>query len=700
MPGGSIIQNPYDVPVSLPYPFFGILEPGQAITADALVEDLTALAPTFPLVLRLSALPADYTGPFQLSGSSTEFGHIPEGGGIPDPGGETPGAMLVWNFNAGHWELIQHTRNQAALAYNAFSNGGVPEWHFPVPGKNFSLLLEADAVAGVDSYNVPNGTAAPPFALTAWQQSVPGGGGVTLAAPGGFEPSCQSTGGQLRKVVFGSNATISGTVPTMAAPASDSNRTLCVLIEDAAAVSPSTNIVSYGNGIGPGDPVGEGFGIVVLANGNLGFSGGGGVEVDFGIAANVNQRRWLMVAYDSNTLSWSINGGAWSSPAAISLNTGLGNPTALVLGGGIGVSYTIETVVIFSNDLRSDQGTVILILEYLATRGFVNGTQLTVPGGELNNGAMFSLNGAELALIPGAAPGKVLTVDMGGNPQFATPGGLPSGPLGARPGPSPAAQYLVVDPGGNASGDFYLATGNTRWLLSSYDRLYYQHAPTRRWLLASTTMGGAFPNFGSLGAGEDLVVNGFTFPNALAGYNSLPARRAAFSGLGGLSGGTHPTSNSAVSIAVWFKSYGAPAPGACPILACIDNDAAPGFGLGIGRDPAANTFYATVNGTTTTFGAGNVVNGDNLLVVTFDQSALITPPFELTLYCNGFIIGNITTTGAPIDWTNCTWVMGSFAGGFKLNGEALNAAVFDGIVLTQSEIQDLFQRGIGAYPGQ
>ena len=95
-----------------------------------------------------------------------------------------------------------------------------------------------------------------------------------------------------------------------------------------------------------------------------------------------------------------------------------------------------------------------------------------------------------------------------------------------------------------------------------------------------------------------------------------------------------------------------------------------------------------------------MVNGDNLLVVTFDQSALITPPFELTLYCNGFIIGNITTTGAPIDWTNCTWVMGSFAGGFKLNGEALNAAVFDGIVLTQSEIQDLFQRGIGAYPGQ
>lgn len=582
------------------------------------------------------------------------------GGGIPDPGGETPGAMLYYRNpgGGGDWDLVQHSRDGAALKFSLYENNGSPYWDYPQTPKNFTLLYESAAVEGVDPYNVPeNPGGMLPLPVTTWSASMTGGG-TALTAPGGSEPTWSNQ----RYVVFTTGQVVSGTPTTAEAPSGGNARTLCLVFDSALGVGPGTNIVSYGNGWTSLSPAGEGFGIVVLANGHLGFSSGGGPanEVDFGFSAASVNRRLIMVAYDgAGMVYWSINGSSWSVGSPMVLNTGggAGNVATPLIIGGAGASYSIQNVTLYNQDLHNNQGLVNQFLSYCAN-----------------------------AL---------------GMPNPAAAATLTTGTLMTRPStPTPGQQYLVADEGGASHGDLYVCAQANRWELAAYNRTYYPHSPTRYWTLTYTAAG-LLPNSGSLGGAESLnVVGGFN-TNLVAGFLSIASKRTAFVGTAGASGGTPPTSTGAVSLAVWYKPT-ANTGTVTPLLACVDSDTAPTKGLGIWQDTVVGSIIITANNQTTTLAVPTELLGrDNLLVLTWDKDHVAHTPNELNLFVNGVGVGGLSMGGPTLlDWTGCTWVIGNFGvSALSVAGELCLAACFDGTILGDDEIQDMFERGVGTYTG-
>lgn len=632
------------------------------------------------------------------------------GGGIPDPGSETPGAMLYFRDpgGGGTWELVQHSRDGSSLKFNLYSNNGAPYWEYPQTPEGFTLHYESAAVVGVDPYNVPgNPGGSLPLPVTIWSASMVGGG-TALTAPGGSEPTWSAT----RSVVFTTGKVVSGTPTVLEAPSGGAARTLCVVLDNALGVGPGTNIVSYGNGWTTLSPAGEGFGIVVLANGNLGFSSGGGPanEVDFAFLAASNNRRLIMVAYDgAGIVRWSINGGSWSLGTPMVLNTGGGGgsvATPFIIG-GTGASYGIQNVTVYNTDLHNNQGVVNQFLSYCANAlSMVNGATMTFPGGELSSGTLFYYGGGQgLTTLGPGVPGNVLTVGLSGSPEWdvipATPATLTNGALASRTAGTVGQQFLVADEGGPSHGDMYVCAQASRWELVGYNRTYYPHSPTRYWTLTSTAAGPTFPNSGSLGGAEDLNIVGGVNPNVPAGFGSIASRRTRFTGTAGASGGTPPTSTGAVTLAVWYKPT-ANTGTVTPILACVDSDTAPTKGMGIWQDTVVGSIIITANNQTVTLPVPTeILNQDSLLVLTWDKDHVAHTPNELNLFVNGTGIGGISMGGPTLlDWTSCSWVIGNF-GVSPLNvaGELCQAACFDGTILSDSEIQEMYERGVGTYTG-
>lgn len=626
------------------------------------------------------------------------------GGGIPDPGGETPGAMLYYRDpgGGGNWDLVQHSRDGAALKFSLYNNNGSPYWDFPQTPKDFTLLYEGAAVAGVDPYNVPaNPGGVLPLPVATWSASMVGGG-TSLTAPGGSEPTWNNQ----RSVVFTTGKEVSGTPTVVEAPSGGNARTLCLVFDNALGVTPGTNIVSYGNGWTTLSPAGEGFGIVVLANGNLGFSAGGGpsYEVDFGFAAASSNRRLIMVTYDGAVVYWSINGGSWSVGSAMVLNTGGGGgsvATPLIIG-GTGASYAIQNVTLYNQNLHNNQGMVSQFLSYCANAlGMFNGSTLTAPGGELTSGTLFYYGGGNSlsALNPGT-PTNILTVSMSGYPQWSaapSPSStLANGTLASRTAGTVGQQYLVADQGGPSHGDLYVCAQANRWELAAYNRTYYPHSPTRYWTMTYTAAGPTFPNSGSLGGAEDLTVTGGFNTNLVAGFGSIPSKRTAFIGNAHANGGSAPVSTANVSLAIWYKPTAATG-AVVPLLACTNSDTGPSTGIGIWQDTAIGSVIARVNGFSSTFAVpSELINQDNLLVLTYDQANVGA---ELTLYANGLAIGSIDTTSAAINWFGCTWMIGNDGSALPVSGELCQAAVWDGTTLASMEVQQIFERGVGTYTG-
>jgi len=608
----------------------------------------------------------------------------------------------------GSWELVQHSRDGAGLKFSLYDNNGSPYWDFPQTPKNFTLLYESAAVAGVDSHNVPNTPGGMlPLAVTTWSASMVGGG-TALTASAGHEPTWSSE----RSVVFTSKMSVSGTPTVSEAPSGGNARTLCLVFDSALGLGPGTNIVSYGNGWTTLSPAGEGFGIVVLANGNLGFSAGGGpvYEVDFGFSAASSNRRLIMVAYDgAGTVYWSINGGSWSVGTPMVLNTGggAGNVATPFVIGGTGASYTIQNVAVYNTDLHNNQGLVNQFLSYCANAlWMVNGATMTFPGGELSPGTLFYYGGGQgLSVLNPGVPGNILTVGMAGLPQWdVAPSPSPTltnGPLSSRTAGTVGQQYLVADEGGPSHGDLYVCAQANRWELTGYNRTYYPHNPSRYWTLTYTSAGPKFPNSGSLGNTQDLNAAGAIQPNVPAGFGSIASKRTRFSGTGNASGGTPPTSTGAVSLAIWYKPMGNTGT-ITPLLACVDSDTAPTKGLGIWQDTAVGSIIITANNQSLTISVpGELLNQDNLLVLTWDKDHVAHTPNELNLFVNGMGVGGLSMGGPTLlDWTSCTWVVGNFGvSALVIDGELCQAACFDGTILSDSEIQDIFERGVGTYTG-
>jgi hypothetical protein len=216
-----------------------------------------------------------------------------------------------------------------------------------------------------------------------------------------------------------------------------------------------------------------------------------------------------------------------------------------------------------------------------------------------------------------------------------------------------------------------------------------------------TTAGPKFSNSGSLGSGQDLnVVGGFN-TNIVAGFNSVASKRTRFTGTAGASGGTAPTSTGAVSLAVWYKPM-ANTGTVTPILACVDSDTAPTKGMGIWQDTVVGSIIITANSQTATIAVPTeLLNQDNLLVLTWDKDHVAHTPNELNLFVNGVGVGGISMGGPTLlIWSGCSWVVGNFGvSALGIAGELCQAACFDGTTLGDDEIQDMFERGVGTYTG-
>lgn len=616
------------------------------------------------------------------------------GGGITDPGGETPGAMLYYR-DPGAWDLVQHTRSEAALKFSLEDNNGTPYWDFPAPPKNFTLFYEGAATAGVDASNVPMGTS--PGTIKSWLGSKAGGTPTGLTTVVG-KPTLNSD-----SVEFGNGDSVSGTPTILELPASASARTVVVVFSNAMAVTGPTPIVSYGSGGASLDL----FVIGVLDNGNLGWWCGGSGQsagpysVDFGIPAAGFNRRMLIVSYDGGNLSWSINGGSWSSPSPFALNTGFGVATPLVIGGA-GASYSVEAVIVFNTALTNNQGSVQALQGYASTLRMSPGTAMTFPGGEYGQNTLFytdSSGPANLVALPSSTPGRVLTVGASGAPEWAAAAGslLPNGNLAmSRPKmPSVGQQFLVADEGGQGHGDLYVCARPFRWELSSYKRIYYPHNPTRWWQMTYTMAGPSFTNSATL-LGQDLAITGGFSTNMPGGFNSIASRRTAFAGTAHANGGTAPLSTANVSLAIWYKPT-AQTGAVVPLLACTNSDTGPSTGIGIWQDYNIGSVIAKVNGFSSTFAVpSELINQDNLLILVYNQA---NAGAELTLYANGLGIGSIDTTAAAINWFGCTWMIGNDGTALPVSGELCQAAAWDGTTLSSLEVQQIFERGVGTYTG-
>lgn len=617
------------------------------------------------------------------------------GGGITDPGGETPGAMLYYR-DPGAWDLVQHTRSEAALKFSLEDNNGTPYWDFPAPPKNFTLFYEGAATAGVDASNVPMGTS--PGTIPSWLGSKAGGTPTGLTTVVG-KPTLNSD-----SVKFGNGDSVSGTPTILELPASASARTVVVVFSNAMAVTGPTPIVSYGSGGASLDL----FVIGVLDNGNLGWWCGGSGQsagpysVDFGIPAAGFNRRMLIVTYDGANLYWTLNANemAWSAPTAFALNTGFGAATPLVIGGA-SASYSVEAVIVFNTAMNFDLYSIQQLQAYASSLRMSPGTAMTFPGGEYGYGTLFYANTyapAGLIALPSSTPGDVLTVGAFGAPEWAAAAGgvLTSGPWAARPaGPSTGQQYLVADEGGFAHGDLYTAAQPNRWDLTSYRRIYYPHSPTWWWQMEYTIAGPAFTNSGWLG-GQDLAITGGFITGLPGGFNSIASRRTSFTGNAHANGGTAPKSTANVSLAIWYKPTAATG-AVVPLLACVDSDTAPTAGVGIWQNTTIGSVIAKVNGFSSTFAVpSELINQDNLLILVYNQA---NAGAELTLYANGLGIGSIDTTAAAINWFGCAWMIGNSGTALPVSGELCQAAAWDGTTLSSLEVQQIFERGVGTYTG-
>ncbi len=620
------------------------------------------------------------------------------GGGIPDPGGETPGAMLYYRDpgGGGDWDLIQHTREGAALKFSLYENNGSPYWDFPAPPKNFTLFYEGAATAGVDASNVPEGTS--PGTIPSWLGSKAGG------TPTGLTTVVGTPNLNNGSVEFGNGDSVSGTPTLLELPAGASARTVVVVFSNAMMVTGPTPIVAYGSGGASLDL----FVIGVLDNGNLGWwcggtgQAGGPYSVDFGIPAASGYRRMLIVTYNGTNLYWTLNAneGAWSAPAPFALNTGFGAATPLVIGGA-SASYSVEAVIVFNTAMNNDLSSIQQLQAYASSLRMSPGTTMTFPGGEYGYGTLFYANSggpAGLIALPSSVPGRVLTVGTYGAPEWAAAsgGGLTNGTWAARPAtPTTGQQYLVADEGGFAHGDLYTAAQPNRWDITSYRRVYYPHSPTRRWEMTYTITGPAFINSGSLG-GQDLAITGGFITGLPGGFNSIASRRTSFTGAAHANGGTAPLSTANVSLAIWYKPTAATG-AVVPLLACTNSDTGPSTGIGIWQDITIGSVIAKVNGLSSTFAVpSELINQDNLLVLVYNQA---NAGAELTLYANGLAIGSINTTAAAINWFGCTWMIGNDGTALPVSGELCQAAAWDGTTLSSMEVQQIYERGVGTYTG-
>ena len=629
--------------------------------------------------------------------TSGNWAPVGGGGGITDPGGETPGAMLYYRdpgMGAG-WELVQHTRSEAALKFSLEDNGGTPYWDFPAPPKNFTLFYEGAATAGVDASNVPEGAA--PGPIPSWLGSK---AGVVLTGLTTVVGTPTLNNGS---VVFGNGDSVSGTPTVPELPAAASARTVVVVFDNAAGVAGPTPIVSYGT-------VGAlfGFTIGVLDNGNLGWwSDGGGVvgvgnQVDFGITAAVATRRMLLVAYDGADLYWNLDGGylGWQGPFTFALNTAMGAASPLIIGGAA-ASYDVQAVVVYDTALVNNQGSVQTLAEYAGgSLGMTIGAPMLFPGGEYSAGTLFYKDNSTTGLtpvVPGTL-GDILTMGAT-NPAWAAPTSVPltQGTLAAIPGgPTAGQQYLVVDVGGPGHGNLYVCATALLWELASYNRNYYPHSPSRYWPMISTGAGPKFVNGGSAGAGQDLAITGGYITSLPGGLNSIASRRTSFSGNAHANGGTAPLSTANVSIAIWYKPTAATG-AVVPLLACVDSDTAPTAGVGIWQNTTIGSVIVTVNGFSSTFAVpSELINQDNLLILVYNQA---NAGAELTLYANGLGIGSIDTTAAAINWFGCAWMIGNNGTALPVSGELCQAAAWDGTTLSSLEVQQIFERGVGTYTG-
>lgn len=100
---GTMIHNPFSAPVTLPFPFVGVLLPGQRIVAQATVTQLLELAPPLGACgLRLTELPTNYSGPYEI-GDGADSGLYSITTAVPSTEGASIDDVMTLGNNGPEW---------------------------------------------------------------------------------------------------------------------------------------------------------------------------------------------------------------------------------------------------------------------------------------------------------------------------------------------------------------------------------------------------------------------------------------------------------------------------------------------------------------------------------------------------------------------------------------------------------------------
>lgn len=275
----------------------------------------------------------------------------PSGGGGGGGGlaaGLTVGSMVRWNGTA--WEDLPHGREQAQLQMKS----GLPRWHDESP-YGYCLRYESAAVNGVDLYDVPNANPSPSSLVTTLHASDPTGGGTSLVAAGGSQPTYQN-GGSLR---FGTSKEMRCIPDGDEFPIGTVDCTV-VLIGSNWNTSANQLFLQHGDAAtGPTGPC-TAWGLGTLSDGSFGWRGGASDEESFG--ENPGAEPAMLIAYirATNQVALSFNGAGFSGEHTHSYNIDSGE---LVVGHG----FDLLALLVFDHVI--DDGERSQLQRYARTLG-------------------------------------------------------------------------------------------------------------------------------------------------------------------------------------------------------------------------------------------------------------------------------------------------------------------------------------------